>query len=77
LPQVTVGYPKDGSIPDIAVAFAKLCFSKEEALYKQEFTTQSMGKISRPPKKLNGDKYKKEAFTLRTFANYSVANGAI
>ena len=77
LPQVTVGYPQDGCIPDEPRQFAQICFSKEEALYRQEFTVESMSRVTCPPKKINGDKYMKKAFTLRTFANYSVANVTI
>ena len=77
LPQVTVGYPQNGSVPHEPQEFARICFSKEEALYRQEFTVESMSKVTCPPKKINGDQYMKKAFTLRTFANYSVANATI
>ena len=49
--------------------FARICYSKEEAFHRQDFSTEQMSRITCPPKIINSDQYTKKTFTLKTFAN--------
>ena len=63
LPEVTVGYPLDGSVPSAKIFLTKLYLDRAEALVSEQFTRESVERL-KAPSQLDSDLFLKKSYSL-------------
>ena len=61
LPEVTVGYPLDGSVPSAKIFLTKLYLDRAEALVSEQFTRESVERL-KAPSQLDSDLFLKKSY---------------